>query len=50
MVKEDEEEFVTTLQFFVEVVGSLGAFIDFCFQTYMNRMIDFGFNMLSNQN
>ena len=50
LVKEDEEKFVTHLQFFVEVVGSLGAFIDFCFQTYMNRMIDFGFNMLSNQN
>ena len=50
LVKEDEEKFVTHLQFFVEVVGSLGAFIDFCFQTYMNRMIDFGFNMLSNPN
>ena len=41
MAKEDEEKFVTTLQFFVEVVGSLGAFIDFCLQTYMYQMIDF---------
>ena len=50
MAKEDEEKFVTTLQFFVEVVGSLGAFIDFCLQTYMYKMIDFGFNMMSNPN
>ena len=50
MAKEDEEKFVTTLQFFVEVVGSLGAFIDFCLQTYMYKMIDFGFDMLSNPN
>ena len=50
MVKEQEERFVTHLQFFVEFVGSLGAFIDFCLQSYINRMIDFGFKMLNSAN
>ena len=50
MVKEVDEYFVTPLEFFVAIVGSLGAFIDFCLQTYLNGIIDFGFNMMSNSN
>ena len=38
--KEKEEKFFTTLQFFVSVVGSIGAFVNFCLQSLMNQLID----------
>ena len=47
MVKEEEEKFVTGMEFFVAVVGSITAFFDFCLQTYINRIIDFGFNWIN---